>query len=134
MVRPNRVKRYSFQGTNITADANGLFDAFSKPVNGELRVVQVLSNTFADTGSLQLLISGTGETIWSLISGTDGGMVSSTGAYLPMAHARTTENKTLSGTAGNGVWTSFPMFGDLHLVGSGLGAAASGTEINIGYV
>ena len=138
MVRDNRVKRYSFQGAELlasTGTASGIIDIFSShDLNGELRVVQVLGNNYNATGSVFLMISGTNEIIWQLISGTATEMISSTSAYLPMASARTTQNTNLSGAGGAGVWTSFPIFGPLRLVGSGLGSGKSGTQINIGYV
>ena len=105
----------------------------SHDINGEMRLIQILPNTYESTGSLFLMISGTNEIIWQCISGTATSMISSADVYLPMASARTTQNTNLSGTAGNGIWTSFPLFGTIRLVGSGLGNGTSGTQINIGY-
>jgi hypothetical protein len=99
-----------------------------------LHAIQMQENNFTATGSLFLSVSGTGEIAWSMISGTATSNVAATGVYLPMGHARTTQNETLSGTAGNGVWEHFPMMGNMRIIGSGLGASKSGLGLTIVYI
>lgn len=134
MVRENRIKTYKFQQADVTATAASVISAYTEhSLNGLLQSIQVEANNYADAGSLYLSVSGTGETIWSLASGTITGMTSESGTYLPREHARTTANETLSGTAGGGVWTEIPLFGVYQLHG-GVDPSTSGLGISIGYI
>ena len=134
MVRENRIKSYKFQGTDLAGNSASVINVYSEhPLNGLLQAIQVENNNFAAAGSLYVSVSGIGETVWSLNSGTATGMTSESGTYLPRGSARTTANDSLSGTGGAGVWAEFPLLGVMHLHG-GIGPSKSGLGISINYI
>lgn len=133
MVRENRIKTYTFGVGSLTATAmtGSHFKVFTDhSLNGDLRAIQILASNYQPVGSLILEVSGTGETIWSMISGTETGMVSVAGQYLPVGLLRHNNNTLLSGTS-LATYGQLPLFGVLSLTGSGV--KGSGTGFTIYY-
>lgn len=136
-MRPNRVKTYKFESTELIANDCGSMDSYStNPINGLLYGVHVGNNDWADdTGSLFLNISGPELTIWSMVSGTERGIgVNASGVTYPRATTVTTESIALSGTGGYNEFAFMPLNSVLHLVGSKLGDTKSGVELNVIYI
>lgn len=134
----NVLKAYNFG--RVVANAAGVFEVnTTREINGILKGIAVLNNSFAATGSLILNASGTGITIWQMASGVDAGAVHAlprvdqSGGYLPKAHARTNEGITLSGTINNGVWCDIPLYGHFTLIGSDMGNGATGLGFILVY-
>jgi hypothetical protein len=135
--RPNRVKTCRFTVGSLTADANEQIDSYSQaPLNGLLYGVHVGANTFnSSTGSLFLNVSGPELTVWSMVSGTTRGTgVGTSGVTYPRATTVTTDSVPLSGGNGYVEFAEMPLNSVLHLVGSKLGASASGLELNVVYI
>lgn len=132
MARDNRVKRYAFKTDDLVCPATGSnFDIFTAhSLNGTLQAIQYLGANYGATGSLQLQVSGTGEVVWSLVSGTDAGNVTSAAAWFPRASCRDTNNLSLSGLA----YAELPLFGDYRLIGSCVGPSKSGLGFVIWYI
>jgi hypothetical protein len=129
MVRDHRIETFDFLSGGLTG-AN--FDNSSwRSLNGLLIGVQVKENNWAATGSLFVTISGLGYPVWSMISGTNTGNVSASGTYYPVAYANNQTNLSLSGTAPT--ISEIPLFGNIRLVGSGLGASKSGLGVTLVY-
>ena len=128
----HRIKCYRFRaGSDLLASSAGLFDSYALwPIPGTLKGIQFMSNNYTATGSLFLTMSGTRETIWSCVSGTLTGNISQTGLITPVSLAKSTLNE--SGTTIG--YTEIPVYGQLRLVGSGLGNGKSGTGFNILYI
>lgn len=134
MVRENRIKTYKFQGTDLNASAASVLSAFTDhPLNGLLQSIQVESNNFAAAGSLYLSISGTGEIMWTLASGTLTGMTSQSGNYLVRGAPREEDNTVWDLGAGIGVPVEYPINGNLRIHG-GVGVSKSGLGISINYI
>ena len=133
MVRENRIKSYKFQGTDTVAGTLVLNAYTEHPVNGLLQSIQVEANNFAAAGSLYLSISGTGENIWALTSGTTPGMTSESGNYVVRTNARGDTNSAWDLGAGVGIPVEYPLLGNLRLHG-GVGPGKSGLGISINYI
>jgi len=134
MVRESRIKTYEFPaGSLVGAGASGNFVLYTDwSLNGRLQAVQVKANNFsAANGKLILQVSGTGEIIWQLASGTNTGTVAQSGVYFPRGHARTTDNISL---ATSGIYAEIPLFGNYMLTGSEVGKGKSGTGFVMSYI
>lgn len=119
MLRGNRIKEYVFNVGSLTANADGLFNVFSEnSINGEILALSTFDNTFEDTGSIIVFLSGLNN------SGTNlGGQITRF-----RAGSRNLEfNAPIS--TGLGFVTNQP----LRLVGSGLGANTSGLSFIVKY-
>jgi len=133
----NVLKTYNF-GLQ-TANAAGVFAAHStKEINGMLKGIAILENTYVDTGSLTLRVSGLNIEIWQMASGVDADVVDlptvdQSGGYIVKAHARTNYGATLSGTVNNGVWCDIPLYGHYTLIGSDMGNGTSGLGVVLVY-
>lgn len=131
MVRPNRIKSYRYNVGSIVADASGNMDLYTDyPLNGLIQSIQLLSTNFTDTGSLILTISGTGEQVWGLTSGTALNNVATADVVFPRATTRGTNNSDQSGLS----YAEIPINSVLRLMGSGLGNVTSGTGFNLQYI
>lgn len=139
MVRDTRIKTYTFQlgsltGNNMTSGTGvgtigSHFSSYTDhSLNGELRGIQICNNNWQPAGSLLLSISGTGEVIWKLISGTSTGNIAQSGLYMPVYATRNSENSLLSGTS-LATYEKMPLFGIYNLVGSGVLGSATGFTI-----
>jgi len=134
MVRENRIKSYKFQGTDLAGNSASVINVYSEhPLNGLLQAIQVENNNFAAAGSLYVSVSGTGETVWSLNSGTATGMTSESGNYVVRANARGNTNSAWDLGAGVGIPVEYPLLGNLRLHG-GVGPGKSGLGISINYI
>jgi len=147
MVRDNRIKTYTFQQADVTATnsapdyllgSGGNFHTFTThDINGLLKGIYVGPNSYLPTGSLFLQISGIGLEVWQLKSGTNTGMASESGGYIPLAIARDTQNRLLSGTVLGSTYdvryTEYPMFGTYKLIGSAIRIGGSCLNITIVY-
>jgi len=69
MVRDNRIKHYGFTASQLTADDGGtIADAYSDiAINGTLKKIIWKFGTIANNGSVGILISGTGERLWTFL-------------------------------------------------------------------
>lgn len=133
MVRENRIKSYTFNTGSLTANAmtGSHFKSYTDhALNGDLRAIQILASNYQAVGSLLLEVSGTGELIWSLTSGTNSSMVSTAGQYIPVGLLRHTNNNLLSGTS-LATYGTIPLFGIYSITGSGV--KGSGTGFTIYY-
>ena len=130
MRKPFAVEELLFPTGSITADGDGLFNAYSdRPINGLLWAVVIEENTYAVNGSLIIAVSGeTGETIWQKL-----GTASTSGTHLPRATLVYTDGTAISGT-GNQPVDNIYLNSVLRLTGSGLGAGTSGAGIKIAYL
>ena len=130
MRKPFAVEELLFPTGSITADANGLFNAYSdRSINGLLWAIVIEENTFSANGSLILAVSGeTGEVIW-----TREGTASTSGTVLPRATLVYTDGTAISGT-GNQPIDNIYLNSVLRLTGSGLGNGTSGAGIKIAYL
>jgi len=132
MSRPNRVKVHRISTGSLIADASGNLDIYTwSPLNGLLQSVQYTGGNYGATGSLDLTISGTGERLIILKSGTSFGNDVATGdVVFPRAITRGTD-----GTSTSGLWYGeIPLNSVIRLTGSGLGNTKSGTGFNIIYI
>lgn len=131
MVRDLRIKEFRFESTDLTASAAGRFDSFSnRPLNGTVQKIELLGGNFAATGSIQITISGTGEIIMDLVSGTSQGNVADGTQIYP--HVYTFDNSVTTGSPSSA--TQRTMHDLIRVVGSGLGNAKSGLGLNIIYI
>jgi hypothetical protein len=127
MVRDSRIELYEFiglSGASFTLTSN-------YSLNGILTGIRIKENNFTATGSLSLVCSGTGETIWNLVSGTVTNNVAQSGLYYPVTYCRNSVNTDLSGTSP--IITEIPLFGQYQLVGAGLGTGKSGLGFTLIY-
>jgi len=134
----NVLKTYDFG--LATANAAGVFEVHStKEINGMMKGIALLENTFAPTGSLVLRVSGLNIITWQMASGVDAGAVHAlqrvdqSGGYIPKAHATTNYGVTLSGTNNAGVWCDIPLYGHYTLIGSDMGNGTSGLGVVLVY-
>ncbi len=131
-MRDNRIKSYRFPLGSLIASAGGIIDIYTPhTLNGTLQSIQLVAGNFTATGSFDLTVSGTGETIWSIISGTNTNNIAVSDTVFPRAIPRDTTNLSLSGA---NYFTEIVMNSDLRLIGSGLGNATSGLGLNIQYI
>jgi len=144
MMRGNRVK--TFNTGSLVSDAAGDIQEYPvgghEPplyspgiINGLLWAIQVKHNEFAATGSMILTVSGTGEVVWTLTSGTETGTVAGSDTYFPRAFTRFSEKNTLlSGTTAHTEMDLIPINSDLLLDCAGLGKAKYGSGLCIIYI
>jgi hypothetical protein len=126
MVRPNRLKDYTFQGAELKSNAAGLFKIYSNnPINGVIQKVEYIKNNYTANGSLYIEISGTNELIWR----QEGSLDSNAFAY-PFAYSTNSNNTTGSPQIG----AQFVVNNNISLVGSGVGNITSGTRISVYYI
>jgi len=131
MVKDNRIQTYRFATSSLIANADGNIDIYtSYPLNGNLKSIQNIAGNQTATGSLVFSLSGTGETIFSLISGAN--CVSVNFTTYPRAPASNTSNVSIGSAVGD-FYVEIPLDTVIRVVGSGLGNLKSGLGLNITY-
>ena len=133
MVRDVRIKEYRFSIGSLTADANGLFNVYSDHVlNGTIQNISVGSNTFTNTGSLLFFQSGTdnGVNNQDLILQLRAGSKIQTFFPVQVGHYLT----STATIAGSTAFMQNVINAPLRLVGSALGASASGLYAVVRYI
>ena len=124
-VSSNRVKEYIFSNVgSLTAPATGVIAAqYSEyGLNGEILGVHIGTTNWTNTGSLQILSSGTrNHVIGTIRSVAQGAFYFSSATLLPTGAASTlTETRPIS-------------VGPIYVIGSGLGDSKSGTALSVLY-
>lgn len=133
MVRPNRVKDITFNTGSLVADADGNINTFSYAVNGTVQKIQLNSTNYTATGSVQFLVSGTNELLLNIISGTATGQVGSkTSPQVVYPFVYPTDNSNVTGSPQAA--TQRVLNSPIRLIGSGLGASASGLGFIVYYI
>lgn len=133
MVRDIRTKEYIFNVASLTADSAGLFNSYSDhTINGTIHSVSVGSNTYTNTGSLLLFVSGTNNGINNedLILQLRAGSKIQTWFPIQTGHYFT----SLPTGAGSSAFVQNIVNAPLRLVGSAVGNGTSGLYVVVRYI
>lgn len=132
MLRQNRIKDYVFRAGSLTANVSGLFDSYSdNSVNGTVQSITLGSNTFTNTGSISVFLSGTDNSVQQdlILRFRVGSMMQN---LYPFVSA--VDNQAVQWTAGSNVPVQPVMNGIIRVVGSGLGNGTSGLYLTVRYI
>ena len=130
MSRPNRIKEYIFSVGSLTANSDGLFNVYTDhSLNGTVQSVSVGSNTYTNTGSLLIYVSGTDNSTQNdIIMRIRAGSMMQT--FYPVVYGTLNTNVTGSPQA----FEQNVLNGPLRVVGSGLGNGTSGLTLKVRYI
>jgi hypothetical protein len=130
-LKSGRIEEYRFSIGSLTASAGGLFDVYSSyPINGTIDSIGLGSNTFTNTGSLSIFLSGTDN-----VAQTNLIIRLRAGSYMQTFYpfVQMVDNQGVAWTAGS-VQTKQVISSDLlRVVGSGLGNGTSGLYVTVRY-
>lgn len=130
MLRPNRVKEYIFSTGSLTANADGLFSVYTDhSLNGVIQSVTLGSNTYTNTGSVILYVSGTDNVAQNdrIMTLRAGSMMQT---FYPVVYG--TLNSAVTGSPQ--AFEQNVINGPLRVVGSGLGNGTSGLTLVVRYI
>lgn len=127
MVRPNRIKEYTFSPGSLTSTAGGTLSSFSDhSINGTIQKIYFDAGNHTATGSIFIFTSGANaEQIWLKKDNLDTDQL-----VYPFVYAVDNTNTTGSPQA----FTQRVINGPLRVLGSGLGASKSGLGLTVFYV
>ena len=127
-LRANRVEEVNFGVSSLTASSTGNIDIYTTAINGTIQsVVWEATASYTKTGSIIVYESGTLNNELFNISG-----ISTSTTRFPIAYATYPNGATGSATTGVPILQHVVM-GPLRIVGSGLGASASGLNLRIRF-
>lgn len=133
MVRDLRIKDYVFNIGSLTSASTGLLDVYSDhTINGQIQSIAVGSNTYTNTGSLLIYISGTDNSVQrDLILRLRVGSMMTT--FYP--NVNPIDSQMALGSATTAI-SPFQYISNapIRIVGSGLGNAASGLYLQVRYI
>ena len=133
MIRENRIKNYNFSVGSLTANSDGLFSVYSDhSINGTIHSVSIGSNTYTNTGSLLLFLSGTDNGI----NNQDLILQTRTGSRIQTFYPVHVGNylTSIPTGAGSTAYVNPIVNGPLRLVGSALGDGTSGLYYSVRYI
>jgi len=127
MVRPNRLKNYTFSSSDLTADANGAVTSYSDvPINGRVTKIVLDAGNWAANGSFWVRTSGL---VPEQLYYEDGASNADTTVY-PVVFGVDNANTTGSPE----VWMQRCVNSNLELLASGTGNGKSGVSLTVYYV
>ena len=137
MVRDNRVKFYTFQGTDLTGNATtGVVDTYTdNPINGRVQCVYFDAGNWLATGSIVLTVSGAGATILNMVSGTaTGHHLNEDWTVFPRATTVGTNGVQISGADGFDEFAEIPIWSNIRVQTGTVGTGSAAGGLTIVYI